>query len=688
MPVPFNRSLLLIVLLLSAGPIHSQDFRRAGYMDGVVGLNNFFKENLKLDQLDLDRDFHGTVILRIQVNFLGTVDSMYVWFSPTKELGEEALRVLNLTSGSWISARKDGGFCNAWVQFPYHVCKSSWCGYTSTFYNEYKKKSQKFFLKGDREKGIEFLRKAVNVEPSHGEDFYRLATLLMEDGGDPYLCTYFEIAQQLSGNLYPAYFEYCGVDKEQYLLTRQEEKEAFDEYISHARKQSLEEKAWQAAFPGDKPSIAHRFPGGADTLRTFLARRLSFPENARRVGQGGLSVSSLSISPEGFIEEIAILNSLGPWIDREVMRLLRNTGGHWKAVDQYSENQSFIFQISFRYSPGCQKKDLLTLSADTILDELSICTILRNAEPKTNKWFKSMAEYLISGHQYSSALMELEEGSRRDPFNPYYYEQKAVCYRGLGWEAMETLTEGLLEAYHAGDSLAFLDQSKAIGIRRIIQATKDGAYSVKEIRLDSTIIYSGKLSSLNPEIKNGNVYFFNKQGKLYVAGQYRDDYPIGLWNYYNASAELETFLDYNAVYEFLLEEETHPFMDSTYMRRSDLGANDVGSFAEVRSMPRFKGGDPQRTFVEYIKEQVKYPVYASHHGIEGRVVVQFTVDQEGRVRNPVVISGVSPELNMEALRVLISSPPWKPGKLKKNPVAVVYTFPVEFSLNDNPYQCY
>ena len=407
----YKRSLFLMISLLSAGLIYCQDSRSASYLGGNEGLNAFFKGNLELDQFDLERNFHGTVVLRIQVNFLGTIDSAYVWFSPTTELGEEALRVLKLTSGSWISERKNGGFRNAWVQFPYHICSNSYCGYTGTYYAKYKKKSQKAFLDGDREKGIEHLRKAVDVEPYHGEDFYRLATLLMEEGDNPAICRYFEIAQELTGIPFPEYFDYCGVEKEQYLLSKQEETEAFAAYTGQSTAPLLEGEIWEPAFPGDKPSIGYRYTGGADSVRAFLARSLHFPENAIREAQCGLSVSSLTISPEGLVEEVAVLNGLGPEIDQEVMRLLRKTGGRWKGVDHYAGRQSFIFQINFGFSPNCRAKDHLTLLADTILDEITICAIKSHTKPKSKAQLKSYVEYLVSGTQYSDALLVLEEAS-------------------------------------------------------------------------------------------------------------------------------------------------------------------------------------------------------------------------------------------------------------------------------------
>ena len=99
-----RRKIFLLALLLITHLSYCQESRPASYVDGVAGLNQFFKQNMNLKAFDLDRDFHGTVVLRMRVNFLGIVDSVYVWFSPTKELGEEALRVMKLTRDSWNAA--------------------------------------------------------------------------------------------------------------------------------------------------------------------------------------------------------------------------------------------------------------------------------------------------------------------------------------------------------------------------------------------------------------------------------------------------------------------------------------------------------------------------------------------------------------------------------------------------------
>ena len=60
--------------------------------------------------------------------------------------------------------------------------------------------------------------------------------------------------------------------------------------------------------------------------------------------------------------------------------------------------------------------------------------------------------------------------------------------------------------------------------------------------------------------------------------------------------------------------------------------------------------------------------------------LQFTVEADGRVTNVRVLRGVDESLDKEAVRVVSSSPKWKPGKQRDRAVKVTYTFPVIFQL--------
>lgn len=102
-------------------------------------------------------------------------------------------------------------------------------------------------------------------------------------------------------------------------------------------------------------------------------------------------------------------------------------------------------------------------------------------------------------------------------------------------------------------------------------------------------------------------------------------------------------------------------------------------FAVCQIKPKFKGGD-QNEFTRWVFTQIHYPDKAKSTGTQGRVTLQFTVDENGKVVNPKVLRGVSKELDEEALRVISASPNWEPGWNKGKPVKVRFTFPVIFQL--------
>ena len=102
-------------------------------------------------------------------------------------------------------------------------------------------------------------------------------------------------------------------------------------------------------------------------------------------------------------------------------------------------------------------------------------------------------------------------------------------------------------------------------------------------------------------------------------------------------------------------------------------------FQLVEEKPSFNGGDANE-FSKWVNSKLVYPEIAKENGVQGRVTLQFTVEADGRVTNVKVLRGVDDSLDKEAVRVVSSSPKWKPGKQRDRAVKVTYTFPVIFQL--------
>lgn len=102
-------------------------------------------------------------------------------------------------------------------------------------------------------------------------------------------------------------------------------------------------------------------------------------------------------------------------------------------------------------------------------------------------------------------------------------------------------------------------------------------------------------------------------------------------------------------------------------------------FFIVEDMPSFQGKGMEG-FREWISRNLRYPEIAAENGISGKVFVQFAVNSKGQVVDAIVVRGVDPALDKEAIRVVMSSPQWDPGKQRGKPVKVQFTFPINFVL--------
>jgi TonB family protein len=104
-------------------------------------------------------------------------------------------------------------------------------------------------------------------------------------------------------------------------------------------------------------------------------------------------------------------------------------------------------------------------------------------------------------------------------------------------------------------------------------------------------------------------------------------------------------------------------------------------FFIVEEMPDFQGKG-LNSFQDWAMDHMNYPEEAKEQGIEGTVYVEFIVNKKGDVTKTRIMRGVNPLLDTEALRVVKSSPKWKPGKQRGAAVNVAFVFPMKFSLQE------
>ncbi len=103
-------------------------------------------------------------------------------------------------------------------------------------------------------------------------------------------------------------------------------------------------------------------------------------------------------------------------------------------------------------------------------------------------------------------------------------------------------------------------------------------------------------------------------------------------------------------------------------------------YAVVEEMAEFPGGNQE--LMKYLANNLRYPQEAHAAGMQGCVIVKFVVGADGSIKDATVIKGVkgAPSLDNEAIRVVMSMPAWKPGKVGGKPVSSYFNLPVRFSL--------
>lgn len=101
-------------------------------------------------------------------------------------------------------------------------------------------------------------------------------------------------------------------------------------------------------------------------------------------------------------------------------------------------------------------------------------------------------------------------------------------------------------------------------------------------------------------------------------------------------------------------------------------------FEMVEKGPQFPGG--QDSMYSFIVKNLVYPSEAVSKNIQGRVILEFIVDENGNISDAKVLRGVHPLLDEAAILMLGKMPRWTPGEQRGKPVKVKFRLPVQFKL--------
>ena len=118
--------------------------------------------------------------------------------------------------------------------------------------------------------------------------------------------------------------------------------------------------------------------------------------------------------------------------------------------------------------------------------------------------------------------------------------------------------------------------------------------------------------------------------------------------------------------------------DSTYSIVFD--SNNWANVSE--QAPKFPGGNA--ALIKYIMENFQYPPSSAAEIRSFKVIVEFFVDEHGKVGDVKILRSIDQYFDREMIRVIKSLPVFIPGRDANNePIGMWYTMPIDFHMQAN-----
>lgn len=200
-------------------------------------------------------------------------------------------------------------------------------------------------------------------------------------------------------------------------------------------------------------------------------------------------------------------------------------------------------------------------------------------------------------------------------------------------------------------------------------------------------------------VKTGMYANNEKQGEwrenVNEVGMYTNGLKEGSWKTYNGDLIIKETnyrngklhgkeIEYDSIGQVILEQE---------FKYGKLISTTLDTTIEIEDeKPRFPGCETknltkeeveqctQKTMLEYIYSNFKYPKKARELEIQGNAIVKFAIDTDGSVTDIKVLNGISKDIKEEVLKLINNMPRWKPGIQNGVPVKVQYTLPIKLNL--------
>ena len=178
--------------------------------------------------------------------------------------------------------------------------------------------------------------------------------------------------------------------------------------------------------------------------------------------------------------------------------------------------------------------------------------------------------------------------------------------------------------------------------------------------------YMFVVQQVNDSIRKEEFYQVSKHQLLWRK-MFENEYnSTGIWLSYNKKGKLLNRINFDSI-QYVTE-----LNGCKKKKFPDLNISEFENYIE----PKF--GNGKIDLYRYLGKNTRYPIMAREMGIQGIIIVQFVVSENGETEDICIQKSIHPLLDNEAIRLIKEMPKWTPGKLNGENVRVQFNLPIKF----------